>query len=128
MKNKYLDTVGLNYVIQKLKNTFLLKSQFPPIYFDTVENWNAQTHLLSEKNAIYIYTDHKVSDDKPIAGIKFGDGKAYLIDIPFIDANFTEHINDDLIHVSAEDRARWDAKVRCYYAFNQDGNLIFTTD
>ena len=96
------------------------------VRFDTTANWNAQTTLVSEANTIYIYTDHGTSSEGyDIAGIKVGDGLAYVVDLPFIDEAVTEHIADSNIHVTPAEKAFWNNKVRCY--FTGEEQLIFTT-
>lgn len=103
---------------------------------DTTENWNAKPELVTRKNYIYVYTDYKTMDDKLVPGIKIGDGKAYLIDMPFISAGDTEeivekldkHIADIEAHVTPEDRERWDNKVTCYLSEDSSEHLIFSID
>lgn len=96
------------------------------VLFNTTAAWNAQVQLTSEPDTLYIYTDHQTdSQGNKIAGIKVGDGNAYLIDMPFTDEVIMEHINDNVRHITAEERAFWNNKVSCYFA---DGDrVIFTT-
>ena len=108
--------------LQDYLNTNLNKQ----ILFNTTAAWNAQVQLQSQANTLYIYTDHQVdSDGNVIAGIKVGDGNAYLIDMPFTDSAIMEHISDNVRHISAEERAFWNNKVSCYLADND--RIIFTT-
>ena len=96
------------------------------VLFNTTDGWDVQLRPQSEPNTLYIYTDHQIdSQGNKIAGIKVGDGNAYVCDLPFIDAICTEHMANTTIHVTASDRTRWDEKVRCYYAGTEQ--LIFTT-
>lgn len=96
------------------------------ILFNTTAAWNAQVQLQSQADTLYIYTDHQVdSQGNVIAGIKVGDGNAYLIDMPFTDSAIMEHISDNVRHISAEERAFWNNKVSCYLADND--RVIFTT-
>lgn len=96
------------------------------VLFDTTAGWSAQTSLVSKTNTLYIYTDHQTdSQGNPVAGIKAGDGNAYVVDLPFTDAIATEHIADTTRHVTASERNFWNNKVRCYYASGDE--LIFTT-
>ena len=96
------------------------------ILFNTTAAWDAQVQLQSQANTLYIYTDRQIdSQGNRIAGIKVGDGNAYLIDMPFTDSAIMEHISDNIRHISAEERAFWNNKVSCYLA---DGDrVIFTT-
>lgn len=94
-----------------------------PMYFATEEEWASQTSLVSELNAIYVYTDHKQVGDQNIAGFKIGDGLAYVVDLPFTDALMDLHMQNNEIHVTAEERAFWNAKNR---GFVNGENLILT--
>lgn len=76
---------------------------------DTTENWNKKASLISELNTVYVYVDHQTKTDEEgkeiwIPGIKIGDGKAYLIDLPFSDELMIAHINDLGIHVTSEEK------------------------
>ena len=96
------------------------------VKFDTTANWNAQTTLVSDASTLYIYTDYQTdSSGNKVAGIKAGDGNAYVVDLPFTDAIAMEHIEDTTVHITAAERAAWNNKVRCYYASGDE--LIFTT-
>lgn len=104
-------------------NISLQQLNLQAIYYDTKEKWNENPLLISEKGAVYIYSNYKKNDqDIFIPGIKIGDGLAYLIDLPFVTDSMSEsilsitqilntHTNNDSIHVSPEDRIFWDNKV-----------------
>lgn len=114
------------------------------VLFDTTANWNSQTTLVSRSDTLYIYTDHqRDSGGHAIAGIKAGDGLAYVVDLPFTDAIATEHIanssihitsserstwnnhvSNSTIHVTASDKEKWNSAVKCYYAGTDQ--LVFT--
>jgi hypothetical protein len=96
------------------------------VEFGTAAYWNARPSLVSESQTLYVYTDHSTdSHGNSIAGIKVGDGSAYLIDLPFTDALETEHRANTDIHVTSEERAFWNNKVRAYYAASEQ--LVLTT-
>ena len=96
------------------------------VLFNTTSGWNSQTSLVSKVNTLYIYTDHQTDGQgNNVAGIKVGDGSAYVVDLPFTDVIATEHIEDTTIHVTESEKNFWNNKVRCYYASGD--NLIFTT-
>lgn len=112
--------------MQTLQN-YLNANLDKQILFGTTAEWNAQSQLQSEAGKVYVYTDHRIdSQGNRIAGIKMGDGNAYLIDLPFQDEAIYEHIEDSTIHITAAERAFWNDKVRCYYSSGD--NLIFTTN
>lgn len=99
---------------------------------DTTENWNKKASLISELNTVYVYVDHQTKTDEEgkeiwIPGIKIGDGKAYLIDLPFSDELMIAHINDLGIHVTSEEKEFWNNKVRTYMDTVEGEQLVFTT-
>ena len=98
---------------------------------DTTANWNGQATLLSRENYIYIYTDYSTVDGVTYPAMKVGDGKAYLIDLPFVDCDaklLRDHLADYNIHITNQEREKWNDKVRCYIDSNNVENLIFTTN
>lgn len=121
VQNKTI-TIVINQLIDQIGHV-------PKIYFDTKENWAQQTSLVSEKDAIYIYTNnHTDSQGNELASAKIGDGMAYVVDLPFTDQGIYEHIYDTTLHVTSAERMFWNNKVRCYYSdVTKDENLIFTT-
>lgn len=104
------------------------------IYYDTTQNWNSQQLLIGERGSIYIYSDHGLTEKDGelvyVPGLKVGDGLGYLIDAPFVCDDlindFMDHVNDEVIHVSANDRTNWNNKVSCFLDFNDLENLIFS--
>lgn len=99
---------------------------------DTTENWNKKASLISELNTVYVYVDHQTKTDEEgkeiwIPGVKIGDGKAYLIDLPFTDEVMIAHIHDLGIHVTPEEKEFWNNKVRTYIDTVEDEQLVFTT-
>ena len=101
---------------------------------DTVANWNSHLSFIPLKGEIIIYTDAGHTDDgQDVPNIKIGDGNAYLIDLPFVGADRTnyilqqlgEHTGNSSIHVSQADRTFWNNKLNC----SIDGEvLIFNTN
>jgi hypothetical protein len=99
------------------------------VFCNTTAGWNAQPQFIGKAGCIYIYTDYKQNDQhQDIAGIKIGDGQAYLIDAPFIDEMLYDHLSDTTRHITDAERTFWNNKVRCYVASNNPENLIFTTN
>jgi len=107
------------------------------VYYDTTENWDRQADLVSEKGAIYIYSDHtRLEDDLGnvvyVAGIRIGDGSAYLLDLPFVAdgtaSDIFEHITNTTIHVTQEEKDCWNSKVSLTLDEDDEENLIFSTD
>lgn len=101
----------------------------PYIKYDTTENWNANPGLMSEEGILYIYTDYlKDKEGRDIAGIKVGDGKAFLIDLPFTCEIWEDHIKDAVRHITQKEREFWNNKVRCYIDPKDPRHVIFTTE
>ena len=113
--NKTLEDLGLaGYLVD-----------YGKVYCHTKAEWAVMTELLSEKGAIYVYTDEYEDGNTYIPAIKIGDGLAYVVDLPFIDKKYAQHINNTQIHITAEDRAKWDNKVTCYASGER---VIFTKE
>lgn len=87
--------------------------------FNTTEGWDADRSIVSEEGVLYVYTDYQQYDDGQgnvydIAGFKFGDGNAYLIDLPFLTTLYDIHIGNNDIHITPEEREFWNNKNRAY--------------
>lgn len=100
---------------------------------NTTEAWNSTPQLIGALNTIYVYVDHQIKTDEEgneiwIPGIKIGDGKAYLIDLPFTDSAMVEHTENASIHVTPEEKDFWNNKVRCYVSPEDSERLVFTTN
>lgn len=124
--NNFLNEPGLRLYDTLLKQYV---SDKVAVFCDTTANWNAQPTLVGKAGCIYIYSDYKIdSQSRNIAGLKIGDGQAYLIDSPFIEEMLYSHLTDSVAHITAAERTAWNAKVRCYIDPNDSGNIIFTTN
>ena len=97
------------------------------VLYNTSEYWNSHPQLISKKGYLYVYSDYKQVDGQDVAGIKAGDGTSYLIDMPFIDKPLDAHIADTIKHITNEERAFWNNKVRCFIDPENEKNLVFTT-
>ena len=78
----------------------------PNIYSNTTSYWNSQATLVSEENAIYVYTDYDtdITTHQNIAAIKIGDGVTVVKDIPFsATAPFVDDVTVDGISVVDSD-------------------------
>ncbi len=96
------------------------------VLFDTTAGWNSKPTLVGASQVLYVYTDALSYDGDTIPRIKIGDGQAYLIDTPFLNEEEIDHINNQLIHVSAEDRQSWNNKVTTYEP--EEEILLITKD
>lgn len=118
---KYLDSDGVAYLWRKIKNNLNNKMIY---YSKTKSEWNLNRDFMSQKNVLYIYTDYKTIEKDGeqilIPGLKIGDGTTYLIDLPFVNDTsrgseleqlILDHINNKVIHISAEERNFWNNKL-----------------
>lgn len=100
------------------------------VHTDTTANWNAQRDLVAARGHIYVYSDYQTLDGVPVPGLKVGDGSSYLIDMPFVGARekalLEDHINDNVRHITAEEREFWNNKVTCFISSVDDENIVFT--
>lgn len=127
MAEQYLTKAGLAYFYSKLD----LKAGSVDIRYGTTAEWNSQADLISELNVIYVYTDYQTVNGQNMPGIKFGDGLAYLIDLPIIGGNtamLTNHVNDNSVHLVNGERSFWNDKVSCFLSPTDSEELIFTTN
>lgn len=106
----YLDPEGVAFLWRKIKNINNNKITY---YSKTKEEWNSDIAFLSEKNVLYIYSNFKIFSNNEegesiyLPGLKIGDGKSYLIDLPFlndfdnnIEKVLLDHISNNSIHIS----------------------------
>lgn len=105
------------------------------VYYDTKVHWDLQPNLVTERSAIYIYSDYQRMVDRngnvvEIAGIKIGDGASYLIDMPFVtEATSTaiiNHIANSEVHVTSEEKTFWNNKVSSYLDSGDLENLVLS--
>ena len=111
-------------------NGDVVKVESNNIHVDTTASWNSQIDLVAKKNNIYIYSDY-VTGDTDLPGMKVGDGTTYLIDLPFLAGNndiLTQHMLNNVIHVSQADRDFWNNKVTCYISSEDPDTLVFSYD
>lgn len=95
------------------------------VIIKTSNEWAESPTFTSTRGVIYVYMD----DDN--VRIKIGDGSAYVVDLPFVSAtgdDFSDHINNMDIHVTAAEKETWNNKWRGYLATTEGENLVFTTN
>lgn len=128
----YLDADGVAHLSSLIKRMIRdtaeqLELEMPRVMYGTKEEWDSDVGLVSQADTLYIYTDYLSEAGQDVAGLKVGDGTTYLIDRPFLNQMMIEHINNTDIHITPEERAFWNNKVRCYTAEPNDEELVFTT-
>ena len=105
---------------------------------NTTAGWEQNYLYVPKRGEIVIYIDHDQYTDGEgnvviVPDMKVGDGQVPVVDLPFINEAFKNriiqalehHINDADVHVSEEDRMRWNAKLN--YITNGE-TLIFTRE
>lgn len=79
--------------------------------------WEQHADYIPKAGEIVVFTDGMTVDDTPVPTIRIGDGLANVSLLPVINGGdvvmdaLHAHIANADIHVSPEDRARWDAKL-----------------
>lgn len=118
--------------------TAQLSTENNGILVKTEEEWNSTPSVISQRNTLYIYSNHKTLTNQQgdiinIPGIKVGDGLSFIIDLPFVNQEFEtklyQHLSNSAIHITNEEREFWNKKVRCFMDETNinNENLIFTT-
>ena len=87
--------------------------------YNTTAYWDEHPFYIPGQGEFVIYCDYiKFDDDgvtKYVPGIKIGSGNAYLADLAFInndaETHLQEHINDHIMHTTAEEKAFWNNKI-----------------
>lgn len=87
----------------------------PAILFGTTAFWNGRVGYIPPQDTIIVYTDKATVDGVNVPGIKVGSGNAYVQDLAFvaddIAADIYAHIQDNVRHITAEERAAWNNKL-----------------
>lgn len=120
---KYLNERGLrevwdiingqnSLIVSKIKD--IQKRATVGLYADSTSGWAENESKISEAGALYIYTDAMTFNGKVIAKVKIGDGTSSLADLSFIDAPYSAHIADKDIHLTAEERAKWNDEISAF--------------
>lgn len=94
--------------------------------YGTLEYWNSYPDLIAQMGSVYVYTDYREINGQLIPGFKFGDGTSYLIDIDFIDIEFQNHIDNEIVHITQNERSKWNNKVSVSIDPLDENNLIFS--
>lgn len=110
--NDKIDTTKENSVISK-----------------TTAEWTTENPR-TQLNTIYVYTDaFELDNGTKVAGIKIGDGNAYLSDKPFITDYLAqvlaEHLADTDRHIREGERETWHNKITCADTIT-DETLVLT--
>lgn len=113
------------------------------IIVKTTAQWQTLYNQKLPQGTIMIYSDHGTVTEtisgetvtKTVPGIKISDGSSFIVDLPFVGDDvaaairleLANHINDNIRHITAEERAFWNDKINCNDTVNQH-ILILTRD
>lgn len=132
--------VALNSYAASLFHEFGLRAKYR---LGTTAYWATQLSDIPLAGELIVYTDYSTEtvggQTRYIPAFKFGDGLAYVVDLPFVGDDIRNalnaHINNTTVHITAAERAFWNNKVRCYMGTQavqnqvvENENLIFTTN
>ena len=103
------------------------------VYCDSTAGWSSKTSLVSERGAIYIYTDKtylSAGGDVTAPGVKIGDGLAYVVDLPFQSDLIGEEVLQEVAEMSGsvteQERQLWNNKVSAYLLAQDTENLVLS--
>ena len=103
------------------------------VKINTTAYWDSLPRFIPTRGEFIVYSDYTQSQSgQDIPALKIGDGRSFLIDMPFIGGissdlieQINSHIQNGSIHVTSAEKEFWNSKVSC----NLNGeNLIFTTE
>ena len=107
---------------------------------DTTAHWNEHPYFVPKLGEIIVYMDRfpaEEPDGVPVPGIKIGNGVTVLKSLPFVDGEgsgyedllekLNQHIDNASIHVSSEDRAKWDAKTDFNASYEDEDEVLVMT-
>ena len=94
--------------------------------YGTVAYWDSYPSLIAQQGTVYVYTDYSEVEGQLVPNFKIGDGTSYLLDMPFVSANMDEHIQDEIRHITQNEREKWNNKVSVSISALDDENLVFT--
>lgn len=103
------------------------------VLYGTSMEWAQDKTRIAKRGVIYVYSDYARATDLAgkeisVPGFKVGDGTSYLIDLPFAQGALNDEIKSHLankqIHVSDDDRKRWDDETGHGLNFQISGEIL----
>lgn len=91
----------------------------PVVYRNTTEYWDSRTTEISEKDALYIYTDFDTDPQGLVPALKIGDGVHTVPALRFIAAGSSSYITDEEVD-------SWNNKVTADVPSAEEENLVLT--
>ena len=111
------------------------------VLINSTSGWQILYNQIYPRGTILIYTDHGTITEivnntevtKTVPGIKISDGSTVIIDLPFVGddvaaairSEINTHINDNIRHITAQERTFWNNKINCNDTV-VDNNLVLT--
>lgn len=107
------------------------------IMIGTSQEWSQHPTYIAPQGTICIFTDHGTvevnSTTKTVPSIKIADGSTPIIDLPSVGDDVAAeirhdlngHINDQVKHITADERIKWNNKITCDDTV-LNNNLILT--
>lgn len=119
VKSIYWDFVLAGFAGNVFTDEYKEKLDGLNIKYDTTDHWDHAIGFIPKAGEIIIYSDYETREIEgniiKIPGIKVGSGNAYVQDLAFIDEgskqDLLNHINDNVRHITAEERAKWNNKL-----------------
>lgn len=108
--------------------------------FRTVAEWEATPNYVPGLGELAIHTDYKHIDDGNgniinVPGLKIGDGVTPISQLMYVSGigsdssyDFEDHIRNRIIHITNDERIKWNNKVSIDLSEIDDEVLIFTKD
>ena len=103
---------------------------------DTTANWDAARGFIPLEGEVIVYNDYKTiikeidGEERivQIPGMKVGDGRAYVQDLPFIDEELRDkimsHISNTDVRVSLAEKSFWNNKINVDDAYENIYNEL----
>lgn len=104
----------------------------PKVKSGNSEYWNSNPSFIPRAGEIIVVTDGIIDGEDKIPGVKIGNGTSVFSSLPFITqqyallSSFESHANNEVIHVTQQNKDYWNNKMRCYLNENDTENLVFT--
>lgn len=133
--------IKVNNIIYDIRDNSIpawAKQEDMTVKHNLTEYWNNHRDFIPKAGELIVYDDFDTMPSENegevqlIPNIKVGDGNAFLIDLPFIDAKarqtITDHINDSTVHITDGERLFWNNKVTCFLDTINTEQIVFTKD
>ena len=107
---------------------------------DTTAHWAEHPTFVPKLGELIVYMDRFPAEEPggvPRPGLKIGNGVTVLGSLPFLDGSdsgyedllekLNQHIDNDSIHVSPEDRVNWNGKTNFDASYEGEDEILVMT-